>query len=97
MEIIKSRAQRLDELDRGFQKTAIYMLERYDSDISLLDAKLVSASPKGIMSRGYAYVSSQKTKETIKSFAQTAVGDILDIRLFKGSLQAGVTKVKGEK
>ena len=97
MEIINSRAQRLDELDRGFQKTAVHMLERYDSDISLLDAKLVSTSPKGIMNRGYAYVSSQKTKETIKSFAQTAVGDILDIRLFKGSLQAGVTKVKGEK
>ncbi|MCD6162407.1 MAG: exodeoxyribonuclease VII large subunit [candidate division Zixibacteria bacterium] len=96
MEIINSRTQHLDELDQSFQKTTVHMLERYSGNLAMLQAKLKSASPKEIMSRGFAYVSSPSTKKAIKSFTQVAVNDIVDIKLFKGELQAGVTKVRAE-
>jgi len=96
MEIVNTRMQRLDELNQSFQKTAMHMIERHRSNLSMTQARLTSASPKNIMGRGYAFVTSPVTKKTIKSFTQVAVNDIIDIRLYKGELQAGVTKVKGE-
>ncbi len=96
MEIVNARIQRLDELNQSFQKTAMHMIERHRNNLSMIQTKLTSASPKNIMSRGYAFVTSPVTKKTIKSFTQVAVNDIIDIRLHKGELQAGITKVKGE-
>ena len=97
MEIINSRIQRLDELDHGFHKSAFHMIERFKNDLSMVRARLNSASPKAILSRGYAYISSPETKKAIKSFTEVAVGDTIDVSLYKGGLQAGVTKVRGEK
>ncbi len=96
MEIINFRIQRLDELNQSFRKTTVHMLERFGSRLSMIKTRLESASPKLIMNRGYAFVSSLATKETIKSFAQVSPGDIVDVRLYSGGFQAGVTKVRGE-
>ena len=97
MEIINFRMQRLDELRQNFQKTAFHMIERFNGQLSMTNARLEASSPRKIMGRGFAFVSSPSTKKTIKSFTQVAVNDIVDIELFKGGFQAGVTKIRGEK
>jgi exodeoxyribonuclease VII large subunit len=96
MEIINARAQRLDDVGQHFTRTAIHMIERFKNTLSVIGARLEAASPKGIMRRGYAFVSSPKTGEIINSYTQTAVGDDIDIRLYKGGLSARVAKVRGE-
>jgi len=97
MEIINFRMQRLDELKQSFQKTTFHMVERFGSKLTMINARLESSSPRNIMGRGYAFISSPLTKKAIKSFTQVAVNDIVDIELFKGGFQAGVTKIRGEK
>ncbi|MCP4581738.1 MAG: exodeoxyribonuclease VII large subunit [candidate division Zixibacteria bacterium] len=97
MEIINFRMQRLDELRQSFKKTALHMVERFGNQISMSTARLEAASPTNIMGRGYAFVSSPESKEAIKSFTQIAVGDIVDVKLYKGGFKAGVTNVRGEK
>ena len=96
LEIITSRMQRLDDLQSSFGKTSGHMVERFANSLGVMNARLVSASPKTIMSRGYAYVTSPATGQPIKSFAQIAVGDDVDIRLHKGGATARVSKVRGE-
>ena len=96
LEIINFRMQRLDELDQSFGKTSFHMIERFKNQHSVITTKLTAASPKAIMQRGYAYVTSPPSDKPIKAFTQVAVGDIVDIKLFKGGFKAGVTNVRGE-
>ncbi len=96
LEIINTRLQRLDELDLSFKRTSVYMTERFKNKLEMIKAKLQAASPKSIMNRGYAYVTQPVTGETIKSFTEVAVGDIVDVKLFKGGFKAGVRSVRGE-
>lgn len=96
LEIINNRAQRLDDLYQHFNKSAVHAVDQYINRLAVINARLESASPKNIMNRGYAFVSSSKTGETIKAFTQVAVGDDIDVRLFKGSLSAKIARVRGE-
>ncbi|RKX18495.1 MAG: exodeoxyribonuclease VII large subunit [Candidatus Zixiibacteriota bacterium] len=96
MEIITTRTQRLDELTQSFHKTASYMIEKFKSRLSVLTSRLESASPVNIMNRGYAYVSSPVTGVNIKSYVEVAIGDEVDVRLYKGGFTAGVTKIRGD-
>jgi exodeoxyribonuclease VII large subunit len=94
-EIINNRIQKLDDLEQSFKKTASHMIERFANSLSVKNTRLEAASPKSIMSRGYAYVSSAGG-EVLKSYKQIAVSDDIDIRLFEGGLRAKVSKVRGE-
>lgn len=96
MQIITTRAQLLDETDQDFRRAAQQALTGYQNRLSLAETRLNSASPTTIMNRGFAYVSSVKTGEMIKSFTQVAVSDIIDVRLSRGGLQAAVTKIRGD-
>lgn len=96
LEIVNSRLQRLDDLNLHFNLSAAHTVDQFKNKLAVISARLESASPKKIMNRGYAFISSAKTGETIKAFTQVAVGDDIDIRLFKGSLVAKVAKVRGE-
>jgi exodeoxyribonuclease VII large subunit len=96
LEIVNFRLQRLDEIGLSFQKSTRHMIERFKNKLGMVRTKLESASPNSIMERGYAYVVTPATNETIKSFTQVAVGDIVDVKLFKGGFKAGVTNIRGE-
>jgi exodeoxyribonuclease VII large subunit len=96
LEIINSRLQRLDDLNQHFSRSAAHMVDQFNNKLAVINTRLESASPKNIMNRGYAFISSTKTGETVKSFTQIAVGDDIDVRLFKGSLSAKVSRVRGE-
>lgn len=96
MEIVNFRLQRLDEISQGFKKSAYHMVERFENRLGLAGTRLKSASPRTIMERGYAYVFFPVTQEAIKSFTQVAVGDIVDVKLFRGGFKAGVTNIRGE-
>lgn len=96
LEIINFRMQRLDELNQSFQKTSLHMIERFKNQLAVITTKLTAVSPKAIMQRGYAYVSSPPLTAPIKTFTQVAVGDIVDVKLFKGGFKAGVTNIRGE-
>lgn len=96
MAIVNTRLQRLDELDLSFKRTAVHMTERFQNRLKMVEAKLEAASPKNIMQRGYAYITQADTGATLKSFTEVAVGDIVDVRLFKGGFKAGVSSVRGE-
>jgi exodeoxyribonuclease VII large subunit len=96
LEIINTRMQRLDDFNRHFNRSAAHMVDHIKNNLAVINTRLESASPKNIMNRGYAFISSAKTGETIKLFTQTAVGDDIDIRLYKGSLSAKVARVRGE-
>jgi exodeoxyribonuclease VII large subunit len=96
LEIINVRVQRLDDLNQHFRKSAAHMVDQFNNKLAVINTRLESASPKNIMNRGYAFISSAKTGEIVKAFTQVAVGDDIDVRLSKGSLSAKVARVRGE-
>lgn len=96
LEIVNARAQRLDDLNQHFNRSAAHLVDQFRNKLAVINTRLESASPRNIMNRGYAFISSAKTGEAIKAFTQIAVGDDIDVRLFKGSLSAKVARVRGE-
>jgi exodeoxyribonuclease VII large subunit len=95
MEIIAQRAQRRDELFRLVNLHFVHRMESLTSRSRSIFEKLEMVSPRGILQRGYAYVS-DVNRQPVKSFKQVAIDDKLEIILFEGGLESRVTRIKPE-
>jgi len=70
-------------------------LERYKARLATLTSRLQAMSPKGVLSRGYAIVRRQDDASVIRSHAQAAAGDAVEILLGVGTLDATVDHSRG--
>lgn len=95
-ELISRRAKELEYLSQRLQKGLVVSLERKKALLGRWLSVLDSLSPLKVVERGYSIV--KKENEVIKSSTQVKSGDLLQITLAQGQLEARVEKVinKGE-
>jgi exodeoxyribonuclease VII large subunit len=80
----------LDEARQGLAQALEDRLRDHRHRLELLAEALAAASPLGILSRGYAVVTHQRTGRALLSPAPVKLEDLLDIRLARGGLTAAV-------
>jgi exodeoxyribonuclease VII large subunit len=81
---------RLDDAKEAFLYAIREYITRHKHHLELISSQLQAHSPLAVLSRGYAVVSDKRSKKIILSSADTARGNELSIRLYKGSLDAEV-------
>lgn len=89
--LIEKRKQKLEFLNTSMQKGAALVVERKRTHLGKWMSVLESLSPLKVVERGYSIV--KKENEVIKSGDQVTSGDLLQITLAHGSLEARVEKV----
>ena len=77
-----------DKLDASIEK--IISAKRFEFSISA--AKLDSISPLNTLARGYAIVQ-ESSGRALSSIDGISIGDIIDIRLSNGVIEANVEKI----
>jgi len=90
-DLIQQKKRDLEYLSQRMDKSLKYALERKRSELGRWVSVLDSLSPLKVVERGYSIV--KKNKEVIKSADQVVVGDLLQIILAQGELEARVEKV----
>jgi exodeoxyribonuclease VII large subunit len=80
----------LDEARQGLAQALEDRLRDHRHRLELLAEALAAASPLGILLRGYAVVTHQRTGRALLSPAPVKLEDLLDIRLARGGLTAAV-------
>jgi exodeoxyribonuclease VII large subunit len=88
--ILHPRIQRLDDAKETLEENLLARLAEIRRRAELAKSILESASPLAIMERGYSLVTAKSTGNILRSAADAACGDILAIRLQRGSLEAEV-------
>ena len=86
--------QRLDDSKEDIINATENRCREYSHRLELATERLAAGSPKQIMSRGYALVSS--SSGVITDSAAVPPGSILNIRLYRGRLEARVEKTEQE-
>ncbi len=85
LENLANLRQRLIDLNQRHLERRVAVLER-------CSALLRSVSPLAVLERGYAIVLKMPGREIVRSSAEVAKGDRLEIRLHEGRLQCEVAK-----
>ena len=94
---IRRKATRLSAVVQGFYNSTHRMLEGREREFSVLQAGLHGLDPEKPLERGYSLVRVEKTGAFLRSPAEVAPGDTLDIRVKDGSIAATVTNASEEK
>jgi exodeoxyribonuclease VII large subunit len=83
------------------RESVIRLIKEYLTGIhhrlELVSNKLHSYSPLDILKRGYSVVTESKTGKILRSSKEAAIGDNLDIQLYKGFIFAEVKDKENEK
>lgn len=90
-EMILSRQKQLEYQTQGLQRSMRFFLERKLSSLGRWGSVLDSLSPLKVVERGYSIV--KIDGEVVKSASQVKNGDLLNITLAQGQLEARVEKV----
>ena len=80
--------QRVDDLLGRAEAAMYYGLILRREQLSGLIGRLAGVSPLGTLKRGYAIVHHRETGDVVRSVAQVAPGDALDIRVADGEFEA---------
>jgi len=83
---------RLTELSHRLKQSMLHLLNNKKQQLAALSRTMHAISPLETLSRGYA-IASDSNGNTISEYNQIKVGDQLNTRLHKGSLQSTVTKI----
>ncbi len=83
---IRGRTENLESLDRELLIRTEFLGSERRLRLQVLAGQLVACSPFGILNRGYAIVSSLKG-EVIRDPEDTSPGQIMDVRVAKGTFQ----------
>ncbi len=87
---LRQQAQRLDELDMRLRRAGEAALTRIRQRLLLAQRGLDSISPLATLERGYAIVTGADGS-ALQDAASVKVGDLIEARLTRGTLQARVT------
>lgn len=88
----KYKSQKAEHLILSKQKEMLYLfqrdLQKKQSKLENLAARLESVNPKSVMKRGFSIV--QRGGEIVSNAEQVSAGDTLDIKLYNGELSTRV-------
>jgi exodeoxyribonuclease VII large subunit len=89
LERLREQERRLDDWEGRLARATQASAERLRHRLDTLTAKLESLSPLNVLARGYS-LTQTLDKQVIRSVEQTQVGDLVEIVLADGRLQAEV-------
>ena len=89
-QIIQQKIQRVDQLEKRIQLAIQNTLTHKQNKFQHLTKNLNTLSPLNTLSRGYAIVSDQQTKQVIDTIDKVKVDDAIKIKLVDGQLSCQV-------
>ena len=92
---IDERAEDLARLAERMGAAAMRLLDTREGRLDLLRARLNGLDPEGPLERGYSLVRLARTGAFLRSAAEAAPGDALDIRVRDGRVAAVVAGITG--
>jgi exodeoxyribonuclease VII large subunit len=87
-----AKQNQLDRLQERLPLQAQHALGAQQHRLAFLDKRLSLLSPQRVLDRGYAWVSDAQTGQIIESASQTQAGQVLNIRVARGRLDAVVSQ-----
>ncbi|AKL97592.1 exodeoxyribonuclease VII large subunit [Endomicrobium proavitum] len=87
--IYEDKIAYVDELDGQLRHSFKHLLNLKETILKNVSHKLDIVSPLSVLKRGFAICKNEKG-EIIKSSVQTSVGEVVNIKLFQGSISAEV-------
>ena len=88
MSILQPRLIRFDDAKEALLEAARNRISELRRRLELAHNTLDSASPFAVLERGFSVVTNTRTGRVVRAPADTALGDILDIRLKEGRITA---------
>jgi exodeoxyribonuclease VII large subunit len=88
---LNNSRQRLDDLSARTGRAVLHRLALARQRADSLAGRLAALSPLAVLQRGYAIVSRAGNGSVIHSAADVSPGDLLEIRVSAGQIQAAVT------
>jgi len=96
IDLIAQKAQRADELIRGLLKEIKNYFDSRKKSLSLVSGKLNVLSPLAVLERGFSVTRKLPEMEIIRDAGSLRLKDEIEVRFFRGKVEAEVKKIKGE-
>jgi exodeoxyribonuclease VII large subunit len=96
LDLIAQRAQRADELLRRLLKEIKNYFDSKKKSLSLVSGKLNALSPLAVLERGFSVTRKLPEMEIIKDAGSLRLKDEIEVRFFRGKVEAEVKKINGE-
>jgi exodeoxyribonuclease VII large subunit len=90
------KAQRADELLRGLLKEIKNYFDSKKKSLSLVSGKLNALSPLAVLERGFSLTRKLPGMEIIRDASSLRLKDEIEVKFFKGRIEAEVKKVEEE-
>ncbi len=97
IDLIAQKAQRADELLRGLLKEVKNYFDSKKKSLSLVLGKLNALSPLAVLERGFSLTRKLPEMEIIKDTGSLRLKDEIEVKFFRGRIEAEVKKIDGEK
>lgn len=97
LDLIAQKAQRADELLRGLLKEIKNYFDSKKKSLSLVSGKLNALSPLAVLERGFSLTRKLPQMEIIKDTGSLRLKDEIEVKFFRGRIEAEVKKIDGEK
>ena len=88
--------QTLNNVTKRLRDAIGLKLERKRAELGSRTSLLKAVSPLAVLQRGYSIVSTIPGQQVVSSSSQTRTGELLNVRLYKGSLECEVRSVTGD-
>ncbi len=96
LDLIAQKAQRADELLRGLLKEIKNYFDSKKKSLSLVSGKLNALSPLAVLERGFSVTRKLPEMEIIKNAGSLRIKDEIEVKFYRGKIEAQVKKIKGE-
>ena len=93
LERLRLVQQTLDELTERLKLSCRNLIEASKQKLEILKAQVNTLNPEAVLSRGYSIVMKPEEKEVVKEARKVRESDALEIMLWKGTLEAQVTRI----
>ena len=97
IDLIAQKAQRADELLRGLLKEIKNYFDSKKKSLSLVSGKLNALSPLAVLERGFSLTRKLPQMEIIRDASSLRLKDEIEVKFFRGRIEAEVKKIDGEK
>ncbi|MDP3026026.1 MAG: exodeoxyribonuclease VII large subunit [candidate division Zixibacteria bacterium] len=96
IDLIAQKAQRADELLRGLLKEVKNYFDSKKKSLSLVSGKLNALSPLAVLERGFSLTRKLPQMEIIRDAGSLRLKDEIEVKFFRGRIEAEVKKVEKE-
>ncbi len=96
VDLVAQKAQRTDELLKNLLKEVKKYFDYKKKGLSLILGKLNALSPLAVLERGYSITRKLPEMEIIRNAGRLKLRDEIEVKFFKGWIEAEVKKIEGE-